>query len=131
MIKIGQVAREADVSVDAIRFYERRGVLPEPERLPSGYRVYDEETIERLRLTKSLQALGMTLDEVIDTIKVVDAGDVNCTDERWRLQVVLDRVDREMKRLTQLRHDVIDALNQCGDGACVIQMPEPPTGRLS
>jgi DNA-binding transcriptional MerR regulator len=130
MIKIGHVAREADVSVDAIRFYERRGVLPEPERLPSGYRVYNQETIERLRLTKSLQALGMTLDEVIDTIKVVDTGDVNCIDEQWRLQVVLDRVDGELKRLKQLRHDVVDALGQCEQGACMIQMPEPPSGPL-
>lgn len=119
-MKIGQVAERAGVSVDTVRFYERRGVLAEPERLPSGYRVYDDEAVERIRLTKSLQALGMTLDEVIDALAMAEQGEVNCVDERWRLEVVLERVDDEMRRLAQLRTDVERALAACAADECLL-----------
>ena len=74
-MKIGQVADAAGVSVDTVRFYERRGVLPAPERLPSGYRTYGSATVERIRLARRLQALGLTLDEVIDALHATDTGE--------------------------------------------------------
>ena len=67
-MKIGQLARAAGVTVDTVRFYERRGVLPQAARLPSGYRVYTAATVERIRLARTLQALGFTLDEVVDAL---------------------------------------------------------------
>jgi DNA-binding transcriptional MerR regulator len=54
------------VTIDTVRFYERRGVLPPPDRLPSGYRVYDTVAVERVRFARELQGLGFTLDEVVD-----------------------------------------------------------------
>lgn len=120
-MKIGQVAERSGVSVDTVRFYERRGVLAEPDRLPSGYRVYQDEAVERIRLTKSLQALGMTLDEVIDALDAVDEGDVECVDERWRLEVVLKRLDEEMNRLTNLRKEVERHLAACAGGVCLLE----------
>lgn len=116
VLKIGEVAAASGVSVDTVRFYERRGVLPDAKRLPSGYRVFDPEAVERIRLVKSLQALGMTLDEVVDGLRAVDAGQGSCVDERWRLQVVLERVDAEIERLTALRRDVVATLDGCSDG---------------
>lgn len=127
MMKIGQVADRAGVSVDTVRFYERRGVLAEPERLPSGYRVYDGEAVERIRLTKSLQALGMTLAEIIDALSVADQGEVECVDERWRLEVVLKRLDDEMSRMQRLRKEVENALTACADGDCLIEIHMDPT----
>ena len=61
-MKIGEVAAGAGVSIDTVRFYERRGVLPEPERTASGYRTYTDASVERLRLARRLQSLGFTLD---------------------------------------------------------------------
>src|SRR2546423_14774756 len=71
-MKIGQVARDAGVTVDTVRFYERRGVLPVPEREISGYRRYAEDAADRIRLAKSLQALGFTLSEVVDSLAGLD-----------------------------------------------------------
>jgi DNA-binding transcriptional MerR regulator len=87
-MKIGQVADAAGVSVDTVRFYERRGVLPAPERLPSGYRTYGSATVERIRLARRFQALGLTLDEVIDALLATDTGGVsrqcsNASTPRW------------------------------------------------
>ena len=71
-MKIGEVAKAAGVTVDTVRFYERRGVLPAADRKPSGYRVFTESTVERIQLAKSLQELGCTLDEVIDALRSHD-----------------------------------------------------------
>ena len=57
-MKIGQVASEAEVTIDTVRFYERRGVLPEPARRPSGFREYPASTVERIRMARMLQNLG-------------------------------------------------------------------------
>jgi MerR family mercuric resistance operon transcriptional regulator/MerR family copper efflux transcriptional regulator len=117
--RIGTVARQAGVSVDTVRFYERRGLLPEPEREPSGYRRYRDDAVERIRLTKSLQALGFTLDEVVDALRSFDAGGATCEGERWRLEHVLQRIDGKLTALHQLRHDVVEALELSQTGYCV------------
>src|SRR4051794_24576399 len=102
-MKIGQVADEAGVSVDTVRFYERRGVLPTPDRLASGYRTYAPSTVERIRLARRLQALGLTLDEVIDALHVTDRGGATCASERWRLEGVLERIETKIAELQAVR----------------------------
>jgi DNA-binding transcriptional MerR regulator len=67
-MKIGEMARRAGVTIDTVRFYERRGVLPPPDRLPSGYRVYETAAVERVRFARELKGLGFTLDEVVDAL---------------------------------------------------------------
>jgi DNA-binding transcriptional MerR regulator len=118
-MKIGQVAESAGVSVDTVRFYERRGVLPTPERLPSGYRTYTAATVERIRLARRLQALGLTLDEVVDALHATDHGDVTCTSERWRLEAVLERIDAKIAELRAVRREVTKVMTACDRGACV------------
>jgi DNA-binding transcriptional MerR regulator len=117
-MKIGEVAREAGVSIDTVRFYERRGVLPEPERLPSGYRVYEPAIVERIKLARQLQALGLTLDEVIDALHSTDRGTATCASERWRLEAVLDRIDAQLADLRGVRKEVRSVLAACDAGRC-------------
>jgi DNA-binding transcriptional MerR regulator len=118
-MKIGEVAEQAGVSIDAVRFYERRGVLPVAERTQSGYRVYEPATIERIRFARGLQHLGFTLDEVIDALHAVDRGGVACASERWRLEVVLERIDARIAALRAGRREVLGVLAACDGGACV------------
>jgi len=117
-VKIGQVAREAGVSIDTIRFYERRGVLPAPERRPSGYRMFTEAAVQRIRTARSLQSLGFTLDEVIDALRAHDAGGATCDSERWRLEAVVDRIDARIAELRQARRNTMKILDECGAGRC-------------
>jgi DNA-binding transcriptional MerR regulator len=117
-MKIGAVAKEAGVSVDTVRFYERVGVLPVPERTESGYRDYEPATIERIQLTRKLQGVGFTLADAIDALAAHDAGGATCESERWRLQVVLDRVDTKLAELTALRERIMKAQDACASGRC-------------
>jgi MerR family transcriptional regulator, copper efflux regulator len=117
-MKIGEVAGQAGVTVDTVRFYERVGVLPPPARTESGYRDYADGTVERIRLTRELQGLGFTLGDAVDALAAHDAGGATCESERWRLQAVLERVDAKLAELTALRDRIVDAQEACADGRC-------------
>jgi len=117
-MKIGEVAREAEVSVDAVRYYERRGVLPTAQRLPSGYRVFPASAVDRIRTAKALQQLGFTLDEVVDALRAHDTGGATCESERWRLQAVVDRLDARIAQLQHARRNAAEVLAACQAGHC-------------
>jgi DNA-binding transcriptional MerR regulator len=123
-VKIGQVAQEAGVSVDTVRFYERRGVLPAARRRPSGYRVFSESAVERIRTAKALQELGFTLDEVIDALHAHDGGGATCQSERWRLEAVVDRIDAKIAELRRARRNAADSLEDCRAGRCRLSLAQ-------
>jgi DNA-binding transcriptional MerR regulator len=118
-MKIGQIASEAGVTVDTVRFYERVGVLPQPARTESGYRDYEPGTVERIRLTRELQAIGFTLGDAVDALAAHDAGGATCESERWRLDAVLARVDAKLAELTATRERILEARQACEEGCCL------------
>ena len=125
-MRIGEIAGRSGVTVDTVRFYERLGVLPSAEREPSGYRDYAPETVERIQLTRELQAIGFTLNEVIDALAAHDAGGATCDSERWRLDAVLERVDAKLAELDALRGRIVEARDACAGGRCrLVTLPQP------
>jgi DNA-binding transcriptional MerR regulator len=117
-MKIGEIAKQAGVTVDTVRFYERVGVLPAPARTESGYRDYEPAVVERIQLTRELQAIGFTLADAVDALAAHDAGGATCESERWRLQAVLDRVDAKLAELNALRQRIVQAQDACAGGQC-------------
>jgi MerR family transcriptional regulator, copper efflux regulator len=122
-MKIGEIATEAGVTVDTVRFYERVGVLSPPARTESGYRDYGRDTIERIKLTRELQAIGFTLTDAVDALAAHDAGGATCESEQWRLQAVLDRVDDKLAELNALRRRIVEAQDACAVGQCRFRTP--------
>ena len=123
-MKIGQVAREAGVSIDTVRFYERRGLLRAPERRPSGYRTFPGSTVERIRMARGLQGMGLTLDEIIDALRVHDTGTATCDSERWRLQAVVGRLDAKIAELRATRDTTLKIIEDCRGGRCPLKLPQ-------
>jgi len=128
-VKIGELAAESGVSVDTVRFYERRGLLPAAPRTASGYRVYTGASVARIRRARRLQSLGLTLDEVIGALRAHDQGHASCETQRWRLQAALERIDARIDALTRLRGDVRDALAACEAGTCQLIGADDAGGR--
>ena len=118
-MKIGEIASEAGVSVDTVRFYERVGVLAPPARTDSGYRDYEPATVERIELTRKLQAIGFTLTDAVAALAAHDAGGASCESERWRLDAVLARVDGKLAELGALRERIVHAQDACAKGDCM------------
>lgn len=127
-MKIGQVARAAGVSVDTVRFYERRGILPAAGRRPSGYREFDRGAVERIRTAKALQELGFTLDEVAGALAAHDRGGATCDSERWRLEAVVARFDAKIAELVRARQAAAEALEDCRSGHCRLRFGQDATG---
>lgn len=86
-MRIGQLARQSGLAPSAVRYYEHLGLLAPPTRMPSGYRSYDGDTIDRLAFIRSAQAVGLTLAEVRQVLDVRDAGEAPCG-------VVTELIDR-------------------------------------
>jgi len=119
-MKIGAVAAATSLTVDTIRYYERRGIIPKPSRLPSGYRDYEPSVIDRLKTARQLKELGLNLDEIIAALHAHDHGAATCESQRWRLTPVVERIDRQIADLTALRLSIHQAQSSCDAGECKI-----------
>jgi MerR family transcriptional regulator, copper efflux regulator len=101
-LTIGQVANAADVNIQTIRYYERRGLFPTPRRTPSGYRQYAGDAVARLRFIRHAQELGFSLKEVQELLGLrVRHGAACDTVERktrQKIAVVRQRI-RDLQRM--------------------------------
>ena len=86
-LTIGRVASQAGVGIDTVRFYERRGLLPEPERTASGYRIYTVETIDRLNFIRRAKDLGFSLEEISTLLDLQESGGSKAEVRETRLSV--------------------------------------------
>ena len=110
LLRIGQVAQRAGVSTDTIRYYERLGLLPKPQRSPAGYREYSEHVVKRITLVRNAVRFGFSLLELRGFLRVREAGGKPCHQVRQAAQTILDRVDRQIAELTAAREDVRETL---------------------
>ncbi|WP_114907441.1 heavy metal-responsive transcriptional regulator [Ornithinimicrobium murale] len=102
-LRIGQLARAAGVSADAIRYYEREGLLPPPRRTASGYRDYGPGAADRLAFIQGCQRLGLRLSDIGDLLAIRDTGVCPCEPAEQHLRRRIAEVDAELERLTLLR----------------------------
>ena len=126
--KIGKVADQAGVSVDTVRYYERRGLVTPVHRAGTGYRYYRPDAVGRILLTRRLQSLGMTLDEVAHALQAHDTHSGTCASQRWRLEAVRDRIATQLLELTAVLHDIDATLAACASRSCVLTTSSPGAG---
>ncbi len=98
-LSIGQVAEQSGVGVETVRFYERRGLIPEPPRLPSGYRAYPSESVRRLRFIRRAQELGFSLVEIGQLLELHPESRRACGEVRARGEEKLADVRRRIRQL--------------------------------
>ncbi len=111
-LKIGEVAKKSSVGIEALRFYERSGLLGRPGRTQSGYRVYDTAVLERLDFIKRAQVLGFSLDEIKRIIADKQAGRSPCLEVREIVRHRLGELDERMKEMRLYRRELGAALAQ-------------------
>lgn len=116
-LRSGQLAATANVNVETLRYYERRGLLPEPPRRESGYRVYPVESVPRLRFIKGAQELGFTLEEIQELLALRVTEEVSKTEVRNRAQDKVAQIDTKINALQQMRDALSHLIEHChGDG---------------
>ena len=117
MLKIGDVARQAELSIDAVRFYEREGLLGRVKRSPAGQRQYDDETVRRLAFVRRATALGFSLAEVKSLLTLRVSARVPCERVRERALTKLADIDRRIAELQHMRGALARLAAGCDDGA--------------
>jgi len=138
-MRAGEVAERAGVNVETLRYYERRGLLPAPQRDPSGHRRYDEDTVRLLRAIKEAQAVGFTLTEIGEYLRASRRSTSPSEVLRVRMAAKIDEIDGRIAGLRRMRDELArvvgcacDSLDHCTCGAAYLarsgrEAAAPPT----
>lgn len=111
--QIGELAKRTALSIDAIRFYERRKLLPTPSRSTGHFRLYTTEDIERLRFVRRMQRLGFSLQEIKELMGVRADGAHACSAVRRFLKTKLADVAVRIQELQRLETELKADLRKC------------------
>ncbi|MCU7960434.1 MAG: Hg(II)-responsive transcriptional regulator [gamma proteobacterium symbiont of Bathyaustriella thionipta] len=111
---IGKLAKELSINIETIRFYERKGIIRQPEKPLSGYRHYSDEILHRIRFIKRSQDLGFTLDEITDLLSLEHQP---CDKTQQLAEKKLNQVQEKIADLMRLEQALKSLLDQCQDNS--------------
>ena len=113
----GQVAEAAQVNIETLRYYERRGLIPAPPRSKANYRHYPERTVGRVRFVKHAQDLGLSLEEIKELLALRATRGAKAADVKKRAQKKIKEVEERIRALDRIRFALARLVAQCsGDG---------------
>ncbi len=117
-LTIGEVARQAGVGVETVRFYEREGLLEEPPRRPSGYRQYDHEAVAVLRFIRRGKELGFTLKDIRSLLALRRDASATRAEVRQQAKTKVADIEARIADLQRVRDVLQKLIRKChGDGA--------------
>lgn len=123
LLKIGDVARQAGVSIDAVRFYEREGLLGRVRRSSAGQRQYDEDTVRRLAFVRRATALGFSLAEVKSLLSLRVSSRMPCERVREHALAKLTDIERRIAELDEMRDALARLAAKCENGRALGSCP--------
>lgn len=112
-MRSSEVAEKAGVNVQTLRYYERRGILPGPERLDSGYRAYGAEAVRIVRFVRRAQQLGFSLEEIDSLLDLAGGGPRNCDAARELAQEKIAQLDDKIASLCAMRESLTRLVQTC------------------
>jgi Hg(II)-responsive transcriptional regulator len=112
-MRSSQVADEAGVNVQTLRYYERRGLLAQPERSGSGYRSYDTQAVRTVRFVKRSQTLGFTLEEIDTLLHLAEGGPESCDAAKALATEKLVQLERKIADLAAIRDSLRQLVATC------------------
>lgn len=112
-LSIGQLAKQANVNLETIRYYERRGLLPEPPRNKSGHRRYTEEAVKRTDFIKRCKTLGFSLKDIEEILELRITPDSSCADMKSRVEGKIDDMNKKIDELKQIRNALHRLTQKC------------------
>lgn len=122
-LKIGQVAKRAGISIEAIRFYEKQGLLEKPPRSKSGYRRYCPETIARIKFIKRAKELGFSLKEISELLSLRVAPDTTCSMVKDRAGTKIRDIENKIENLKKIRDALVKLVSSCRGTGSTSQCP--------
>lgn len=118
---IGALAQQAGVAVDTIRYYEREGLLPKPQRRASGYREYAEGDVKRILFIRRAKDLGFSLDEIRELLTLETDREHGVEGIKQRAKNRLEELNQRIRQLVEVRDELaelVEACPGCGEPEC-------------
>ncbi len=116
-LSIGQLAKRAGVGVETVRYYEREGLLVEPQRRQSGYRQYQSDTVDRLLFIRRAKELGFTLKEIKELLSLRVDEEKTCADVRQQAEAKIADIEDRIRSLQRMKRALVQVTRQCsGNG---------------
>ncbi len=122
-LKTGEVAAKAGVNVQTLRYYERRGLLKEPERRSSGYREYEPDAVRLVRFIKRSQELGFTLKEIEELLRFREDRRASCADVRAAAQAKIEDIERKVENLRAMKRALAVLVKSCSSEGSTRECP--------
>jgi len=121
--RISGLAEKCGVNKETIRYYERKGLLSEPSRTKAGYRMYSDDSVNRLYFIKRMQELGFSLGEIDKLLGVVDKDNERCMDMYEFVVEKIDEVQQKISDLKRIEKMLINLKECCPDEKTIHQCP--------
>lgn len=116
-IRIGDLSQRTGCNIETIRYYERIGLLPQPPRSPSRYRLYDDDDVRRLMFVRRSRELGFSLDEVRTLLALsADSGNEICAEVRELAAHHLEEIRRKIIDLRAMERVLAESVRRCDAG---------------
>jgi MerR family transcriptional regulator, copper efflux regulator len=116
-LTIGQVAEQANVHIETLRYYERRGLVARPPRSASNYRLYPEDVVRRVRFIKRAQGLGFSLNDIEELLSLRAAPEAGCAEVRACAEAKMKDIDVKIGALTAMKNALSTLVAECsGEG---------------
>lgn len=122
-LTIGDVAKLADVHIETLRYYERRGLVARPPRSMANYRLYSEDAVRRVRFIKHAQELGFSLKEIQELLSLRAAPRTRCAAVRQRAQAKINDIEEKIRALHAMKKALAKLVAECVGRAPITACP--------
>jgi len=122
-LKTSELAAKAQLNKETIRFYEKKGLLPDPVRTDGGYRQYSQKDLERLVFIKNAKELGFALSEIKELLAIADGDIYECCDVRQIAESKIDHINNQLKHLKKLKTTLTKLVTECQQSKTIRNCP--------
>lgn len=122
-LKSGELARQAHVNPETLRYYEREGLLPEPVRTEAGYRLYNPDDVKRVRFIKKAQELGFSLKEVKELLALKLNADHSASEVKRLTEHKIQDIEAKIRSLQAMKKILKDLASACSGTGSVDHCP--------
>src|SRR5215216_2351425 len=122
-LTIGEVAKQAHIRIETLRYYERTGLVARPPRSESNYRLYPQEIVRRVQFIKRAQELGFSLKEIMELLALRATPETSCVDIRRRALDKITAIEEKIQTLHAIKHALAQLVEECSGQGEITDCP--------